>query len=229
MALREALKDYEYNHSSNESETHENKSILLNVILKHLNLQSIYELVSWSFVASKAEVADLAHLIIKLSVAGNPIAKQVVDSAVEELVGDIKCLIRRLRCDNDVDDSAIQIGFTGGLLTRSEIFFRLVSQKLKECVQANIILLKDTVIGALKMIAKNRESKDSVHQNGSSINHMTNEQLSQMILPISTLLSLTEKRNEKSMKLDLMTIKEGIELMIEEESNNFREIRKNRR
>ena len=228
MALREALKDYEYNHSSNESETHENKSVLLNALLKHLNLQSIYELVSWSFVASKAEIADLAQLVIKQSVAGNKVAKQVVDCAVEELVGDIMCLINRLRSGKQVDDSAIQIGFTGSLLTRSEIFSKRVSQKLKESVvDANIVLLRDTVMGGFKMIATNTKSNENSHENGFSVNQMTNEQLSQLVLPISTSLSLTEKRNQKSLKLDSMSIREGIELMIEEESKNFNEIRKN--
>lgn len=229
MALRAALKDYEYNYATNETERHENNSILLNNILKYLNLQSIYELVGWSIVASKAEIADLAQLIIKLSVAGNPIAKQVVETAIEDLVNDIMCLIKRLKNDKKVDDNAIQIGFTGSLLSRSETFSKMVSQKLKERgFDANIVILKDTVIGALKMIKKTEESYETkINQNGNSFNQMSSEQLAQLVLPISTSLPSTEIRNKRSMNLDSMSVRDAIELMISEELNSFNEIRKN--
>ena len=227
MALREALKHYEHSFSDDEPEQNGPKSGLLKAILKHLNLQSIYELVSWSFVASKSEIADLAQLVIKLSVTDN-IAKRVVDLAVEELVQDIKCLINRLTNGQPADGKAIQIGFTGSLLTRSQLFSKLVSQKLKQSVSdVNIVLLKDTVIGALKMVDNDKELTDNGCDNGLSTKHLTNEQLSQLVLPISTSLSLTETRNQRSMKLDSMSIKESIELMIDEESKNILQIRKN--
>ncbi|CAG2181636.1 unnamed protein product, partial [Oppiella nova] len=83
-------------------------------------------------------------------------------------------------------------------------------------------------MGALRMISdKNSNSSDNgVNKNGVSFNHMTNEQLSQLIVPESTSLSMTELRNERSTKLDSMSVTDAIELMIGEESRNFAEIRK---
>jgi hypothetical protein len=231
MALREALKDYEYNHyTPDDTEPHEDRSVLMNCLLKHLNLQSIYELVGWSVVASKAEIADLAQLVIKVALMGNAVAKRVLDIAIDDLVNDIKCLVSRLRNDGaKAEGNTIQIGFTGSLLSKSETFSQRVSQKLKQSVpDADIIILKDTVMGALRMISdKNSNSSDNgVDKNGVSFNHMTNEQLSQLIVPESTSLSMTELRNERSTKLDSMSVTDAIELMIGEESRNFAEIRK---
>ncbi|CAG2177445.1 unnamed protein product, partial [Oppiella nova] len=165
MALREALKDYEYNHyTPDDTEPHEDRSVLMNCLLKHLNLQSIYELVGWSVVASKAEIADLAQLVIKVALMGNAVAKRVLDIAIDDLVNDIKCLVSRLRNDGaKAEGNTIQIGFTGSLLSKSETFSQRVSQKLKQSVpDADIIILKDTVMGALRMISdKNSNSSDN--------------------------------------------------------------------
>jgi hypothetical protein len=225
MALRDALKDYEYNHFD-ETESHSDRSVLLNLILNHLNLGSIYELVSWSLVASKSEIAELAQLVIRVSVTGNSIAKKVIDTAVEDLVNDIICLVNKLRNNMQIEDNAIKIGLTGSLLSRSETFSNEVAKKLREkSLNVELVILKDTVLGALKMITNN-ESANTVIENGFFSCHMTGQQLAESVLPISTSLPTTEVRNPRSMNLDTMPVREAIELMISEESNNYKEIRK---
>ncbi|XP_054168900.1 uncharacterized protein LOC128966112 [Oppia nitens] len=241
MALREALKDFEYNHYSTDTtdtngdtqdKAHEDKDILLNCLLKHLNLKSVYELVGWSIVASKAELADLAHVVIRQFTIGNRIARQVIEQAVDDLVNDIKCLTSQLRRNvsshsHDSTNESIQIGFTGSLLTRSEIFSKLVLQKLKQNVKnIDVLVLRDTVMGALKMISPtNQDIGDSGLQNGDSVvNHMSREQLEQLVLPVATSLSLTEQRNQRSRNLHEMPVADAIELMISEETEKFQAI-----
>lgn len=53
-------------------------------------------------------------------------------------------------------------------------------------------------------------------------------QLAQNILPVALGLSLTEKRNEKSMNLDRMDVEDAIDLMISVEQSIFGEITKSK-
>jgi hypothetical protein len=125
-----------------------------------------------------------------------------------------------------IEDNAIIIGLTGSLLSRSETFSNEVAKKLREkSLNVELVILKDTVLGALKMITNN-ESVNTVIENGFSCQQLTGQQLAQNVLPISTSLPATEVRNPRSMNLDTMPVREAIELMISEESNNFKEIRK---
>lgn len=207
---------------------HEDKSILLNVILKNLGMASIYELVGWSLCASKSEIANLAPVILRQWISGDQIAKSVVEEALQELASDIECLIKRLRNGQNINDNEIHIGFTGSLLSRNDHFAKALIEKIQQkSLNCPVIILKDTVMGGLKMITA--ESKvDQAIENGSDSLKATNDELTNNLLPILTDLSVTEQRNPKSMNLDTMTISQAIDLMIEEESSIYSEIAKSK-
>ena len=69
---------------------------LLNLLLSHLNLVSIYELVNWSLVSNKTEMADLAKVVIRAADCGNVTAQKIVDDVTTELALDIVCLIHKV-------------------------------------------------------------------------------------------------------------------------------------
>lgn len=111
-ALRMAMRDYEHNHELgqaytnglDEKQTTEQYSIelcasstpLLNLILSHLNLVSIYELINWSLVANKTEMADLARVVIRSAKCGNKVAQEVVEEETTDIANDIVCLIKKV-------------------------------------------------------------------------------------------------------------------------------------
>ena len=119
-ALRAALRDYEHNHlehgkngegayggsaTANTSsktlksikvEESASSTPLLTLLLQQLNMVEIYELVSWSLVASKHEVADLARTVLTAAQHGNAVAQTVLEEATNELADDIVCLVNKV-------------------------------------------------------------------------------------------------------------------------------------
>ena len=112
-ALRLALYDYEHNYDDSEAYTNgtangtkhvENFDLeesasstpLLKLLLSHLNMSYITELVSWSLVASKKEMADLARIVIRAAHSGNEVAKSVIEKATNEMANDITCLVSKV-------------------------------------------------------------------------------------------------------------------------------------
>lgn len=252
--LRLALRDYEHNYDNSEaysgvcingnSQQHINfteldeecasKTSLLKLFLSYLNMVAIYELVSWSVVASKNEIADLAKIVIRAAECGNSIALMVIEEATNEIADDIVCLINKLKGGRNIPDKRICIGLTGSVFVRSKTFFtESFIQKIRQkgCL-ADVIIIKDTVLGALKMVidigerrlAELRIKEYSASAENEHVNDETvsSNSLRDQILPISTGLSETEKRNSRSMKLCSMPIAEAVELMIDEESRSNR-------
>ena len=69
---------------------------LLTLIMSHLNMVAIYELVSWSLVASKHEVADLARVVLRAAQCGNQVARTVIEEATNEMADDIVILVNKV-------------------------------------------------------------------------------------------------------------------------------------
>lgn len=118
-ALRAALRDYEHNHEVINKEPYAgtantngvtpiktlkieesaSSTPLLTLFLHQQNMAEIYELVSWSLVASKHEVAELATVVITAAQYGNAVAQAVLEEATKELADDIVCLVNKVsRC-----------------------------------------------------------------------------------------------------------------------------------
>lgn len=110
QALRLSLREYEYTHDDQadalngesnpvkhyDLEESSSSIPLLTLLQSHLNLVSIVELINWSLVASKAEIAELTKVVLKAAECGNVVAKKVIDEATTDLVNDILCLIRKV-------------------------------------------------------------------------------------------------------------------------------------
>ena len=109
-----ALRDYEHNHEDNGSESYTNANAarnqvehfdleetasstsLLKLFLSQLNMVAVYELVSWSLIASKSEIADLTRTVIRAAQCGNQVARIVIEEATNEIADDIIYLINKV-------------------------------------------------------------------------------------------------------------------------------------
>lgn len=259
-ALRAALRDYEHNHlehgkssegayggsatANTSSTTPKNIKVeesasstpLLTLLLQQLNMVEIYELVSWSLVASKHEVADLARTVLTAAQHGNAVAQTVLEEATNELADDIVCLVNKLKSGRDIGDSRICIGLTGSMFTRNPTSFfteRTIEQlRAKGCL-ADVTLVTDTVLGALKKVAGGGGEGGGEKVVSPGLKTDTEEKsssdqprpLRDTILPIATGLAETERRNLRSMRLSSMPTAEAVELMIEEEGRANRALR----
>lgn len=76
-------------------ETTASSTSLLKLILANLNMTAIYDLVNWSLVASKHEMADLARVVIRAAQSGNKIAREVIEEATTAIVNDLICLVSK--------------------------------------------------------------------------------------------------------------------------------------
>jgi glucosamine kinase len=81
-------------------------------VLKVLGLAGPMDLIKWIASAQKADVASLVPLIFEVAEAGDQAALTVVEEAVDELVGHVRTLVRRL----EPWPATPEVALAGGLL-----------------------------------------------------------------------------------------------------------------
>lgn len=222
--------------------------------MKYLGLRSLKQLITWSLSAKKDEIAKLAPLVLLKWKKEEEIAKCVIEESIADLCADCICLVEKLqkgRCSseppaiqarsnkatNDVKLANIYIGLTGSLLSKDKEFAeefrkRLRSELLQRGVSVSFNILQNTALGSLKMLDKLKwkiipqldlQSTENVEVPKVTCDE-NEKDLVEKMLPVALGLSLTERRNEKSMNLDKMNIDEAIDLMINEEESIFHKI-----
>lgn len=218
---------------------------MLTAILKQLGMHSLKQLVLWTLSAKKNEIAELAPLVLQMWKRKDEIAGVVINESIEDLADDCVCLIGKLsthkHVTTDSKGARISVGLTGSLFSKDSDFCvafkeRLHSELLKQGVASvSVEILQNTTLGSLKMLDPikwksiphfdlNFQSIEAVDNSVRQLRCENEEQLMQSILPVALGLSLTERRNEESMNLDRMDIKDAIDLMITEERSIFDKI-----
>lgn len=111
-AIRVALRDFEHNFDNSVNPYGNGNTInkttfnieavacttpLLQLILSQLGMNQLYELVSWSLVARKDEVAAVALIVLDAAKYGNELAQRVVEESSNEIADDTVCLINKVR------------------------------------------------------------------------------------------------------------------------------------
>ena len=71
-------------------------TMLRDRVLEALEVASPSDLIGWTATARKADVAALVPLICEVAEAGDQAATTVIEKAVDELVGHVRTLVRRL-------------------------------------------------------------------------------------------------------------------------------------
>lgn len=226
--------------------------------MKHIGMQSFKQLVMWTLSAKKDEIAELAPIVLLLWKQKDEIAEIVINESIEDLSDDCLCLIRKLRSYDSLKNSLItepshgtkagkiSVGLTGSLFSKDNDFAeafkkRFHSKLLKQgTVGASVKILRNTTLGCLKMLDplkwKNLTDFDleilpdpKICEIRDVLRHEKEKQLAENVLPVALGLSLTEKRNEKSMNLDRMNVEDAIDLMISEEESIFNKISENKK
>lgn len=254
-ALRLALRQHERNCplvQTNDSD--EVFSHLLSAIMKQLGMQSLKELVVWTLSAKKNEIAALAPLILQMWKQKDEIAQIVISESVVDLSDDCICLIGKLYPHEHINETTestgeikigrISIGLTGSLFSKDNAFAeafkeRLYSELLDRGVGVvTVKILQNTTLGSLKMLDPlkwktiphfdSNSHSTEISDVQTAIRSESERQLAQRILPVALGLSITEKRNKKSMNLDRMEVEDAVDLMIMEEQSIFDKIAENK-
>lgn len=256
-ALRLALRQHERNGPLIQTnDSHGVFSNLLSAMMKQLRMHSLKEIVVWTLSAKKNEIAELAPLILQMWKQQDEIAQIVITESIVDLSDDCICLIEKLYPLHHINGTTestgktkvgrISIGLTGSLFSKDSAFAeafkeRLHSKLLKRGVGfVTVKILENTTLGSLKMLNptkwktvphfdSNFFSAKTFHNVQTQNRSESELQLAQSILPVALGLSLTEKRNEKSMNLDRMEVEDAVHLMIIEEQSIFDKIAENKK
>lgn len=85
---------------------------LTDPVLKALGVAAPAELIRWMAAARKADVASLVPLIYEVAAAGDQAATTVIEKAVDDLIGHVRTIVRRL----EPWSAAPEVALAGGLI-----------------------------------------------------------------------------------------------------------------
>lgn len=204
-----------------------------------------------------AELAPLVLLMWKQNdkIAQIAVNDNIVDLS-DDCVCLIRSFLHHPHCNTSSDSALthdtkfgrVSVALTGSLFSKDNHFAntfkqRLHSELLKHGVAfLSVKVIQNTALGSLRMLDPlkwkfiphfelNSQATETLYNSdvlAAAIRCETEKRLAANILPVALGLSLTEKRNERSMNLDTMDVEDAIDLMIVEEQSIFNEIAKNK-
>jgi len=183
------------------------------------------DLIGWIQGASKSEIAALAPEVFAAASGGDPVARRVLEETEEALAADAVACARKL------GTTPADIVFAGSVVLRQQTFARRIGRRIRKALPDARVhsLQRESAWGAV-MMAKRAEGRTSKQGPGvtspGSVSPATRE--AGLVIPSSTQLSPTEERNPRSLRLDRLSLRKAIDLMIDEESNLSARIRAHR-
>ena len=171
-------------------------------------LNSPEDWINWSLKAAKSDIARLSQITGECAANGCPVSLKILKGCAAELAADALACCGNYRKENKEASPVFLL--SGGLLKKSEIYQRLVSEEItREIPQAKITPLEtESVHGAVKKALALLGG--SVHlQDAFSDNNV--------IQPSPAASSVTEQRNPRSMHLSELSVADAVQLMIDEE------------
>lgn len=181
-------------------------SPLLRQVLQDLGLSHPDELNSWSAHASKSAVASVALPIFSAWKRRHRLATEIVEAAVARLAEDARSCWARLG-----RPSVVQILLAGGCF-RHQIPFATALESALMASWPRCQVVRADSVGAEGAARLGRERGTRPPLGGST------DAIGAEILPVRMALSPTEERNPRSTQLDRLSIRRGIELMIQEDA-----------
>lgn len=97
-------------------------------LLAHFGVTSFRELVQrvYDGQVMRRDVARSVRIVLQSAEQGDPVALRIADESARELVGYVRSAIVRLELGR-----SIQVGYSGGVLTRSPLLLSLIEDHLK--------------------------------------------------------------------------------------------------
>jgi N-acetylmuramic acid 6-phosphate etherase len=176
-------------------------------VLRTLMLNEPNDLITWAQTATKTDVAALAVEVFSGAEENDPIAKDILEAAANSLSRDgIACAGRLAK-----PDSPVQFILAGSVLTKQALFADKVITLLRDkWPGAEVCVLeRESVWGAVELARKGVADNVKVGKKKSDRFSFTSV--------ASLKRSPTELRNPRSMKLDEMSMRASIKLMLSED------------
>lgn len=183
------------------------------LILQSLVLNEPDDLIEWSMEAKKADIASLALAVFAAASQKDPLSVQLLDEAAKALAQDGIACAKRL-CQKR---ERVQFVFNGGVLLKNPSFANDVARRLRqqwphsEITEVHRGSAWGAVALAMQWHAPTSEDGPATKKKPAVLHD--HPAFSRAILQASP----TEKRNERSLKLDSMPITKAIDLMLSEE------------
>jgi len=184
-------------------------------ILNALMFNEPDQLIPWSVHATKTEIANLAVTVFAVAQTGDRLAKKILtDSAV--MLAEDACACA---CQLVPSGTPVEFVLNGGVMLRNPGFMRDVTRRIKACWgKAKVMPLeRPSVWGAVKLA-------EGVVNAGRGTVKAAARPVQPLTLPASVAdlavlkESPTEARNPRSLRLDHLSLGQGIELMLSEDS-----------
>jgi len=182
-------------------------SSLLRRVLTSLGLKHADDLIGWSAKATKSEIGALAPFIFSAWKRGHPIGLKTIEGVVDGWIEDAGACIKRIG-----GGGTSQFILSGGCFTRQAKFAGVIEARLQQRFpQCQVVRAGEVGAEGAAELGRRLGRRGSVASKGLSLS-------SKEIVPKSTKMSPTEKRNPRSKQLDRISIRKGIELMIREDA-----------
>ncbi len=196
--------------------------------LAALHLNHVEELIDWMHGANKEEVAALAPEVFAAAEEGDPTAQTVINRASESLVEDALACAGKLTQKGRV----VEFVLSGSvLLNQASFAARIGRQLLAAWPYARIRpIQRDSVWGAAEMAKRRLCGMPRRREHEPNIIHLHQTDAASRpeaeLLPQPTRLSPTESRNPRSLRLDKLSLRQAVELMLREEPRVVKGLRR---
>jgi len=181
-------------------------------LLRALMLNEPNDLITWVQTATKTDIAALAVEVFDAWTARDKIASDILEAAANSLARDgLACATRLVGAQ-----ARVQFVLAGSVLTRQPQFAALVRRLLEEQRAGSLVtvLERESVWGAVEL-AKTQVGRAVPRAPGS---HALTPDPFAFTSVASLKKSPTEMRNPRSMKLDRMSPRDSIKLMLSEDA-----------
>ncbi len=126
------------------------KTILEKMVFNRLKISSVEELVDYIYTGNlKKQIAEFAPLTEKALEKKDLVAREILNSAVDEIEGGIKAVVKRAGLKGN-----FKIALTGSVFTNKFIIKNITPRIKKLFPKAEIFVVKNSAIGAAKLAIK---------------------------------------------------------------------------
>jgi N-acetylmuramic acid 6-phosphate etherase len=180
-------------------------------LLRALLLNSPNDLITWVQSSDKAEIARLAPIIFESK--SDPIAPRILSDVAAQLADDALNCARRLAPEKE----SLAFVFAGSVLRKQPAFAHSVRRLIQQKWRGATIQISsdDGALGAAKLAIQLSSSRSNKVQSSRTA---ARKPLSGYIPAFNPETSPTEQRNPESLKLDKLSIRASIDLMLRAEN-----------
>ena len=197
-------------------------------ILRVLLLNDPEDLIPWSMEADKTEIASLAVCVFESAALRDPLARSLLADAAQALADDADACAHRVARRSD----RVQFVLNGGVLLKNRSFARDVIKRVRRLWRRAVFSKVSGVSAwgavrlAMERASSGVESRTGVAGGGTIASSRGVDQAPVSVgiakghpalSPACLKKSPTEQRNPRSMKLDTMSLKAAVDLMLVED------------